>query len=147
MSKLKGVLTLSWLALLSSMSVAEMPRIDLTAGIYRIDSEVAFTDPMRQQGLMHRQSMPLNQGMLFVFPVPARHCMWMRNTNIPLSVAFLDREGKILNVEDMQPHTETSHCAVGAATYALEMNIGWFAQRGLGKGKKIAGVEKAPAPR
>lgn len=126
---------------------AQMPRLDLTAGFHRIDSEVAFTDAMRQQGLMNRLRMPQNNGMLFVFPFSARHCMWMRNTDIPLSVAFLDKNGKIINIEDMKPHTEDSHCAASDAIYALEMNVGWFAQRGIGPGKKIGGVDKAPPPR
>lgn len=134
-------------AVVAAQVHAQMPRMDLAAGFHRIETEVAFTDAMRQQGLMHRQSMPQNQGMLFVFPFAARHCMWMRNTDIPLSVAFIDKEGKILNIENMKPHTENSHCAASDAPYALEMNAGWFAQRGVGPGKKISGLEKAPPPR
>jgi uncharacterized membrane protein (UPF0127 family) len=124
-----------------SMSVME-----LTAGFHRIEAEVASTPPTRAQGLMHRREMPQQHGMLFVFTQDAPHCMWMRNTLIPLSVAFLDESGRILNVEEMQPQTEANHCAARPARYALEMNSGWFAQRGLKRGDQIGGIERAPRP-
>jgi uncharacterized membrane protein (UPF0127 family) len=127
--------------------LAEMPRVELAAGFYRISAEVAANDPDRAQGLMHRRSLPANQGMLFVFAQPARHCMWMRNTYLPLSVAFLDADGRILNIEDMQPETEDNHCARQAARFALEMNRGWFASKGIGPGARIAGIDQSPAPR
>ena len=73
--------------------------------------------------------------------------MWMKNTYVPLSVAFLDESGAILNIADMQPQTEQSHCSSGPARYALEMNQGWFAQKGIKPGAKIGGLDKAPAPR
>jgi len=132
--------------LLSTQALAQMPRMELTAGFYRIDAEVAADQPNRMQGLMHRRNLPAHEGMLFVFPSAQRHCMWMRNTLLPLSVAFLDEQGRILNVEDMQPQTETSHCAAGPARYALEMNRGWFASRALKAGFSIGGIEKAPRP-
>jgi len=94
-----------------------------------------------------RKSMPANQGMLFIFPRAERHCMWMRNTLIPLSVAFLDDQGKILNVENMQPQTENNHCAAAPARFALEMNKGWFADKGIKAGIRIGGLERSPAPR
>jgi uncharacterized protein len=96
---------------------------------------------------MHRKSMEANRGMVFDFEVAAQHCMWMRNTLIPLSVAFMDQSGKILNIADMTPHDETSHCSSGPARYALEMNQGWFANKGVKPGGKIAGLEKIPTPR
>lgn len=134
-------------AALSAQAAAQaMPRVDLSIGIHRVIAEVAATQNNRMQGLMRRTSMPAQQGMLFVFPVAARHCMWMRNTLIPLSVAFLDDEGKILNVEDMQPQTENNHCAAGPARYALEMNKGWFAGKGYSAGARVAGLERVPAP-
>jgi len=126
------------------MAQTAMPVVELTAGFHRIEAEVAATDQNRQTGLMQRKSMPAQRGMLFVFPQPNAYCMWMRNTLIPLSVAFLDAEGKIINIEDMQPQTEDNHCAKKMASYALEMNLGWFAQRGLKAGTRLNGIEKAP---
>ena len=132
--------------LLASLSVsAQLASIELSAGFYRIEAEVAADDASRAQGLMNRRSLPANHGMLFVFAQATRHCMWMRNTHVPLSVAFLDDEGRILNVEDMQPESENNHCAVGAARFALEMNLGWFKQKGLAAGTKINGVERLAA--
>lgn len=126
---------------------AEMPRLDLTTGFYRIDAEVAFDDQNRQLGLMNRRTLAPQQGMLFVFPAVATHCMWMRNTLIPLSVAFLDEQGQIINIEDMQPQTENNHCAARPARYALEMNLGWFVAKGIKPGTRLGGIERAPRPR
>ena len=125
---------------------AQMPRMELSAGMHRIETEVAANMHNRMQGLMHRQSMPANQGMLFVFPLAERHCMWMRNTLIPLSVAFLDEEGKIINIEEMKPQTENNHCAAAPARFALEMNKAWFSAKGINPGIRIGGVENAPRP-
>lgn len=135
-------------AMLSAAAWAEnsMPILELTAGFHRIEAEVAANDQNRQVGLMNRKAMPPQHGMLFVFTQDNTHCMWMRNTLLPLSVAFLDDEGKIINIEDMQPQTEDNHCARRPARYALEMNLGWFAQRGLKPGLKLNGIEKAPRP-
>jgi len=120
--------------------------LELSAGIHRIRADVANTDESRQEGLMYRKSMLVNNGMLFVFDQTAQHCMWMRNTLIPLSVAFLDGRGRIINVEEMLPQTENNHCAAKPARYALEMNAGWFRSRGLGAGTPIDGIDKAPPP-
>jgi uncharacterized membrane protein (UPF0127 family) len=125
---------------------AKLPTLALNAGIHVIDAEVASTFPSRAQGLMFRKSLGANQGMLFVFAEVERHCMWMRNTYVPLSVAFIDEAGVILNIADMKPQTEDSHCAAGPARYALEMNQGWFAAKGVKPGARISGIEKAPAP-
>ena len=122
-----------------------MPVMELRAGFHRIEAEVAANQPARMQGLMQRRSLGPNQGMLFVFPFRDRHCMWMRNTLIPLAVAFLDEEGKILNIEEMKPQTENNHCAASAARFALEMNAGWFKAKGLKAGSVIGGVNKLPA--
>ena len=130
----------------SAHAFAQMPMMELTAGFYRIEAEVAADQANRMQGLMHRKNMPANHGMLFVFPQADRHCMWMRNTLLPLSVAFLDEGGRILNIEDMKPQTENNHCAASAARFALEMNLGWFSSKGLKPGQRIGGVEKSPRP-
>lgn len=125
----------------------QLPLLELFAGMHRIEAEVAATPASRQTGMMLRTSMPSHRGMLFVFPEIATHCMWMRNTLVPLSVAFLDDKGRILNVEDMQPKTEDNHCSAKPARYALEMNLGWFRSRGLRAGFSIIGIEKVPAGR
>ena len=136
----------SLLMLAAAQALAQMPRMELSAGFYRIEAEVAADQANRMQGLMQRRSMAANQGMLFVFPQADRHCMWMRNTLLPLSVAFLDEQGRILNIEDMKPQTDTSHCAAGPARFALEMNLGWFSGKGLKAGQRINGVDKSPRP-
>ncbi len=130
----------------SLMAIAEMPLIELSAGFHRIEAEVAADAQNRQVGLMNRKTMPTQRGMLFVFTEKNTHCMWMRNTFIPLSVAFLDEDGVIINIEDMQPQTESNHCAKVPARFALEMNLGWFAQRAIKPGSKLNGLAKAPRP-
>jgi len=117
--------------------------VKLNAGIHLITAEVALSDPQRVRGLMFRESLAPNHGMLFVFDTKAIQCMWMRNTLIPLSVAFIDDEGRIVNIEDMRPQTEQSHCARSPVRFALEMSQGWFAQRGLKPGMVIGGLGKA----
>jgi hypothetical protein len=123
-----------------------MPVLELSAGFHRIEAEVAANDQNRQTGLMNRKTMPPQRGMLFVFTQANTHCMWMRNTLIPLSVAFIDEEGYVINIEDMQPQTEDNHCARKPARFALEMNLGWFAQRGIKPGVRLGGLDKAPRP-
>lgn len=132
------------LALPVGAAAQGMPMMDLTVGMYRIEAEVAATQDDRMLGLMHRKAMPPQHGMLFVFNTSAQHCMWMRNTLIPLAVAFLDEQGRVINVEEMLPQTEDNHCAVKPAKYALEMNAGWFKTRGFGPGTAIAGIDKVP---
>ncbi|WP_231912933.1 DUF192 domain-containing protein [Sterolibacterium denitrificans] len=119
--------------------------LELNIGIHRIHAEVANTPSSRSQGLMYRKQLPTNHGMLFVFVQPAVQCMWMRNTLIPLSVAFMDAQGRIINIEEMQPQTEDQHCAGQPAKYALEMPGGWFVQRGIKAGMPIDGVDGASA--
>jgi uncharacterized membrane protein (UPF0127 family) len=114
--------------------------VKLSAGIYVIQAEVAATDAERQQGLMMRTRLGASEGMVFDFGAPAGVCMWMKNTLIPLSVAFIDTEGKIVNIEDMQPETTDSHCAKKVVRYALEMNQGWFKQKNIKAGSKIEGL-------
>ena len=125
---------------------AELPVVQLSSGMHLIQAELADSMETRMVGLMHRKSMPPGSGMVFVFDENAAHCMWMKNTLIPLSVAFIDEAGAIVNIADMQPHSEQSHCAARPARYALEMNKGWFAQRGIKAGAKLRGLEKI-APR
>jgi uncharacterized membrane protein (UPF0127 family) len=107
-----------------------------------IRAEVAASPGEREQGLMFREKLGQNEGMVFLFGAPAGVCMWMKNTLIPLSVAFLDENGKIINIEDMKPQTLESHCAQKPAFYALEMNLGWFKQRNIKPGSVIEGLPK-----
>lgn len=118
----------------------EFPVTQLSAGIHVIKAEVAAADAQREQGLMFRRQLEPNQGMVFIFDYKARQCMWMKNTLLPLSVAFMDESGKILNIEDMQPQTLNDHCSLAPASFALEMNLGWFAKHGIGKGQIIQGL-------
>lgn len=121
---------------------AELPVVELSAGMHRIRAELADTFADRMRGLMHREKLAQNSGMLFVFDAPEVQCMWMKNTRIALSVAFLDDTASIINIEDMQPHTEDSHCSKRPARYALEMERGWFAARGIKPGAKLRGLEQ-----
>jgi uncharacterized membrane protein (UPF0127 family) len=125
---------------------AALPEIELKVGGHVIAAEVATNDATRQQGLMFRRVMAENRGMLFVFRDSAYHAMWMQNTYLPLSVAFIDEQGAIVNIEDMQPQTTNTHPAKAPVRYALEMNQGWFKKRGIKPGVKIEGLQKAPPP-
>jgi len=136
---------LAVLAIAVAPALAQQPAlrtVELGAGMHVIRAEVADAFASRMQGLMQRTSLPPNGGMLFVFDEDATHCMWMKNTLIPLSVAFLDERGAIINIADMQPHSEQSHCASRPARYALEMTQGWFAQRGIRAGARLRGLDK-----
>lgn len=126
---------------------AELPEIGLSINGHALTAEVAHTEAARTQGLMHRRILPESRGMLFVFVDTARHAMWMMNTYIPLSVAFIDEQGVIINIEDMKPQTQDTHPAARPAKYALEVNRGWFAKRGIRPGAKIEGIERAPPAR
>jgi uncharacterized protein len=134
-------------AIAAPAALAQMPTVELTAGIHLIRAEVANTAETRARGLMFRKYLGPNEGMLFVFPEPEAVCMWMKNTLIPLSVAFLDAKGGIVSISEMQPQTETSHCAAAPAKFALEMSGGWFAAKGIRAGAVLPGVAKAPAAR
>ena len=125
-----------------------LAQIELRVGTHKIIAEVAATEESRTLGLMHRkQPLADSHGMLFVFTASGFHSMWMKNTYIPLSVAFLDESGAILNIADMTPLTTQSHTAAGFARYALEMNQGWFAARGVRAGARVEGLGAAPAPK
>jgi len=117
-----------------------LPRVQLSAGMHRIDAQVAATPDQRAVGLMWRQEMPSHEGMLFVFEQPATQCFWMKNTLIPLTAAFVADDGTIVNLADMKPQTTDSHCSTQPVRYVLEMNQGWFAKRGLKAGFKLAGT-------
>lgn len=116
-----------------------LPAARLTAGMHVLNVEVARTADQHTVGLMFRTAMATNDGMLFVFDEPAPQCFWMRNTLLPLSVAFVADDGSIVNLDDMVPKTLDSHCSTKPVRYVLEMNQGWFAKRGLKAGMKLRG--------
>ena len=125
----------------------ELATIQLSVKGYRVVAEVAATPETRTTGLMHRFSLKPGHGMLFVFSTPQPLAFWMKNTFIPLSIAFISRDGDILNIEDMSPQTESTHPSRGLAQYALEMKKGWFAERGIGAGDRVEGLRHAPRVR
>ena len=145
-SIMKGALLGTVLCAGSSLA-QPMPLAELGAGMHRIEAEVAHTAQARQVGLMMRKTMAPQRGMVFVFEHDATHCMWMKNTFLPLSVAFVDAQGKVINIEDMQPQTEDNHCAAAPARFALEMNLGWFRERGIKAGDVLRGFDRLPAAR
>ncbi len=137
------LLPLALLACAKGAGAGELPTVALEIKAHKIVAEVAASDVTRAKGLMQRFSLAPDHGMVFVFPAPQGIGMWMRNTYIPLSVAFIDAEGRILNIADMQPKSETVHSSAGLALYALEMRQGWFKERGLGPGEVVKGLAKA----
>ena len=138
---MRAALLLTFALLAVGAGAQQLPVVELSTGMHLIHAELADNAASRMQGLMYRASLPTNAGMVFVFDENALHCMWMKNTLVPLSVAFIDEAGAIINIADMQPKTEQSHCAAKPARYALEMNKGWFAQRGIKAGARLRGVE------
>ncbi|HEY1395592.1 DUF192 domain-containing protein [Roseateles sp.] len=116
-----------------------LPVVELGAGMHLIHAEVARTDEQRAIGLMARKEMAQNAGMIFIFEQPSQQCFWMRNTLIPLSAAFVGDDGTIVNIVEMQPLSDVSHCSTKPVRYVLEMNKGWFDKRGLKAGAKLRG--------
>jgi len=140
MNRLTLLLTavaLQWTTL--STSAAELPAVTLTIGSQKLVAEIATTPEQREVGLMNRFSLKPDHGMLFVFERPEPLAFWMRNTYVPLSIAFIAADGRILNIDDMQPQTDDAHWSKGPAVYALEMKKGWFAERGIGPGAMVQG--------
>jgi uncharacterized membrane protein (UPF0127 family) len=121
----------------------EFPRAKLTAGMFVIDAAVAANDADREQGLMYRTNLAPNEGMLFVFNENAVHCFWMKNTLIPLSIAFIRADGTVTDIDEMQAETTNNHCPKNNGVYALEMSKGWFTSKGIKPGMKIQGLPAA----
>ncbi|WP_298212419.1 DUF192 domain-containing protein [Acidovorax sp.] len=117
-----------------------LQRVELTAGMHRIDAQLAQAPQERQTGLMFRKEMPQHEGMLFVFEQPTQQCFWMKNTLLPLTAAFVADDGTIVNLADMKPQTLDSHCSAKPVRYVLEMNQGWFAKKGIKAGTKLVGA-------
>jgi len=118
----------------------KLPTTQLGIGMHVIKAEVAQTPREHAIGLMWRTEMGANDGMLFIFPQATKQCFWMKNTLIPLSIAFVDDDGKIVNIDEMQPQTEDAHCSAQPVRYVLEMNKGWFAKRHIQAGQKLSGT-------
>jgi uncharacterized membrane protein (UPF0127 family) len=115
-------------------------RTQLSAGMHLLDVQLALTPEQRQIGLMWRKEMPQHEGMLFVFEQPASQCFWMRNTLLPLTAAFVDDDGTIVNLADMKPQNDDTHCSLKPVRFVLEMNQGWFAKRNIQAGYKLGGA-------
>ena len=133
------------LASLTASAVAQgvaqnLPAIALQAGMHNIRAAVAQTPEQRQTGLMFRREMAQHEGMLFVFEQASAQCFWMKDTLLPLSIAFLADDGSVVNIADMQPQTLDSHCSAKPVRFALEMHQGWFAKRGIKAGARISGA-------
>ena len=118
--------------------------ITLNAGMHNIRAELALTPEQRQKGLMYRRDLGSHEGMLFVFDEPSPQCFWMRNTPSPLTIAFVADDGVIVNLADMKPFDDSSHCSAKPVRYVLEMNQGWFAKRGIKAGFKLGGAPFKP---
>jgi hypothetical protein len=118
----------------------DLPRVRLAAGMHQIDAQVAQTYEQRMTGLMFRKQMPQHEGMLFEFDQPTMQCFWMKNTLLPLTAAFIADDGTIVNLADMKPQTEDSHCSAKPVRFVLEMNQGWFAKKGIKAGAKLSGA-------
>jgi uncharacterized membrane protein (UPF0127 family) len=141
-------LFLIWLALAGSafaqgQGQPKLPTVPLSIGKHMVIAEVAASADTRERGLMFRYEMKDNEGMLFVFPAARQQSFWMKNTPLPLSIAFIDAKGTILNIRDMMPFTTDGHPSDGEALYALEVNRGWFTQRGIKAGDRVQGLDKA----
>jgi len=138
-------LTILALGLASTLAQGQQPQMNLahtklSAGMHLLDVQVAQTNLERQTGLMFRKEMPQHEGMLFVFEQPATQCFWMRNTLLPLTAAFVADDGTIVNLADMKPQTDDSHCSTKPVRFVLEMNQGWFAKRNIQAGFKLGGA-------
>ncbi|EJE49901.1 hypothetical protein PMI14_05471 [Acidovorax sp. CF316] len=142
---LTALLAMSLAALAPAAQAQEGPqlnlqRVELTAGMHRIDAQVAAAPLERQIGLMNRPEMPQHEGMLFIFEQPSQQCFWMKNTLLPLTAAFVADDGTIVNLEDMKPQTLDSHCSKKPVRFVLEMNQGWFAKKGIKAGSRLGGA-------
>ena len=127
-------------AAVAQQAPQSLPTLRLNAGIHNIQAELAQTPEQRSVGLMHRPSMDAPHGMLFAFEQAATQCFWMKNTLLPLSIAFVADDGTVVNIADMAPQTTESHCSAQPVRYALEMNRGWFAKRGVKPGSRLSGA-------
>jgi uncharacterized membrane protein (UPF0127 family) len=141
---LSRAMLLAAVAIASSVAAQSLTTIELTIKGHRATAEIAATEGARTVGLMHRFSLRPDHGMLFVFDAPQPLSFWMKDTYVPLSIAFIGADGQILNIEDMAPQTQRTHDSRGPAVFALEMKKGWFAQFGIAAGDRVEGLQRAP---
>lgn len=139
---MKRFLLLASLMLSLDSRAQTFQRTTLTIGVHLIQAEMALSEEERARGLMFRETLGTNDGMVFRFAKTGQPCMWMKNTLVPLSVAFITEDGRITNIEDMAPQTLDPHCAREPVRYALEMNRGWFAKRNIKAGATVTGLPK-----
>ena len=118
----------------------KLPTVKLSAGMHNIVAEMARTPAQQQTGMMFRTEMGAHEGMLFVFDELGPRCFWMRNTLIPLAIAFVADDGTIVNIAEMSARSDQSHCSQKPVRFALEMNQGWFSKRGIKEGFKLRGA-------
>ncbi len=127
---------------LASAPLAQGGELALKIGSHAIHAEIADTPPAREHGLMQRKTLCGDCGMLFVFPAAARQAFWMKNTPLPLAIAFIGSDGRIINIEEMQPYSLDIHYSQADAQYALEMNRRWFAAHGINPGDKMISLRQ-----
>ncbi|MCA9493355.1 MAG: DUF192 domain-containing protein [Myxococcales bacterium] len=128
------------LATLIACAGSGLPVHTLDVSGNKVRAELAFTDQSRQNGLMNRDSMGADDGMLFIYRDEAIRGFWMKDTRIPLSIAFANRHGEIVKIADMTPFDQSRVSSLAPAMYALEMNKGWFEEHGVKKGDTIGGL-------
>jgi uncharacterized membrane protein (UPF0127 family) len=131
-------------AFAAGVAAAALPTAQLSIAGHKLVAEIASKAEERATGLMHRFSLQPDHGMLFVFERTEPLSFWMKNTYVPLSIAFIDEQGRIVNIDDMAPRTEDTHWSSAPARYALEMRKGWFAERGIKAGDRVEGIPGAP---
>lgn len=132
------------------LPAAAQPRLRtmrLWLGSEELVAELALTDAQRQAGMMFRTNMAENEGMLFVFPVPHQTAFWMKNTSVPLSVAYIDPFGVIQEIHELEPHNTNSVVAASdQIQYVLETTKGWFQRHNIGTGTVVR-AERGPLNR
>jgi len=101
--------------------------------------EIADDPAERAQGLMFRENLEPSAGMLFIYERPQPAAFWMKNTLIPLQIAFVADDGTVVNLAEMKPHSLDSHCSTRPVRFVLEMNTGWFSKRGVKPGAQLRG--------
>ena len=151
--KLRSLLSVSWLVAavcLSALPLAAnaqvnkgLPIVELSIKNSKLKTEVVADNTTRSVGLMNRFSLAPNHGMLFVFAQSEPLAFWMKNTFVPLSIAYVDSKGVIVSIVDMKPHDESTYPSGAPAMFAIEMKQGWFKERGIAVGDKVDGLDKA----